>query len=124
MLGAVSERRWVLRRKDSASWDCERRFVLEWAEWSETASSVWLDNGLAVAPRCRVLFRLESPPRSRMLFATNEAGREWLGVVFLLEMRLSSGLGLAGVAGGGLGSRFELELAMLHGLSRRLSGDL
>ena len=71
-----------------------------------------------------MLLRLESPARSRTLFATKDARREWLGVVFLLEIRLSSGLGLAGVAGGGLGSSAELELATLHGLSLRLSGDL
>ena len=59
-----------------------------------------------------------------MLLDTIDAGREVAGVVFLLEMRLSSGLGLAGVAGGGRGSNAELELATLHGRSRRLSGDL
>ena len=81
-----------------------------------------MDNGLAVA-RCRALLRRESDAKSRMLLATKLAGLECEGVVFLLEIRLSSGLGEAGVAGGGLGSAAELELATLHGLSRRLSGD-
>ena len=71
-----------------------------------------------------VLFLLESLPKSRIELATNEAGREGAGVLFLLDIRLSSGLGLAGVAGGGRGSRAELELATLQGLSLRLSGDL
>lgn len=98
--------------------------MLEWVEWSDCVSSVWLDSGLAPEALCNALFRLESPPKSRILFATNEAGRDGVGVLFLLEIRLSSGLGLAGVAGGGLGSKAELELATLQGLSRRLSGDL
>ena len=51
-----------------------------------------------------------------------EAGLDLGGELFRLEMRLSSGLGDAGVAGGGLGS-VELELAMLHGLGLRRSGD-
>ena len=87
-------------------------------------SSVWLDNGLAVDALCSALFRRESLPRSLKLLPTIDAGREWFGVVCLLEIRLSSGLGLAGVAGGGRGSKAELELATLHGLSLRLSGDL
>lgn len=61
--------------------------------------------------------------RSLREFPTIEAGLEWFGVEFQLDNRLNSGLGLAGVAGGGLGSSIEVELATLHGLSRRLSGD-
>jgi hypothetical protein len=51
-----------------------------------------------------MLFRLESLLKSRILLATTDVGLEWLGVVLLLDIRLSSGLGLVGVAGGGRGS--------------------
>ena len=96
--------------------------MLECVEWRDTVSSVWAESGLA--RWSRALLRRESDGSSRVLLATKEAGREWPGVVFLLEIRLSSGLGLAGVAGGGLGSNAaELELATLHGLSLLLSGE-
>lgn len=93
-------------------------------ECKDIVSSVWLESGLAAEALCSVLFRLESPTRSLELFAMIDAGLECPGVLLRLEMRLSSGLGLAGVAGGGLGSKALLELATLQGLSRRLSGDL
>ena len=70
----------------------------------EAVSSVCELNGLAADDRCSALLRPDSLLTSRMLLATKEAGRERLGEVFLLEIRLSSGLGLAGVAGGGRGS--------------------
>ena len=120
MLGAVSERRWPRKWSDSLGWDS--KLSLERVECKDPVSSVWLASGLA-ATRCRALLRRESEAKSRMLLATNDAGLECDGVLFLLDMRLSSGLGEAGVAGGGLRSEFELALATLQGLSRRLSGD-
>jgi hypothetical protein len=120
MFGAVSERRWP--RKWSESRGCESRLSLDRVECRDPVSSVWLASGLA-AGRCRALLRRESDAKSRMLLATKDAGLECDGVLFLLDIRLSSGLGEAGVAGGGLGSACELELATLQGLSRRLSGD-
>lgn len=121
MFGAVSERRWPRKVSGSRGW--ERRLSLDLVECRDAVSSVWLDSGLA-ADRCSVLLRRESGAKSRTLFATKDGGRECEGVLFLLEIRLSSGLGDAGVAGGGLGSAFEVELATLQGLSRLLSGDL
>lgn len=78
--------------------------VPECVEWREAVSSVCELSGLAPDVLWSMLFRLDSLLKSRMLLATKDVGLEWLGVLFLLEIRLSSGLGLAGVAGGGLGS--------------------
>lgn len=121
MFGAVSDRRREL--KENASGWVGRRLVLEWVECKEPVSSVWLDNGLPAGARCKILFRLESP-RSLDRVPTIDAGRELPGVALRLDIRLSSGLGLAGVAGGGRGSNADEELATLHGRSRRRSGDL
>ena len=68
-------------------------------EWRDIVSSVWLERGLAIDALFNVLLRLDSLPRSRIELATNDAGREVAGVLFLVDIRLSSGLGLAGGAG-------------------------
>lgn len=121
MFGAVSDRRWIRYGSESP-----RRPVPEWVERIEEVSSVWELSGLAT-DLCKVLFRREDISKSRMLLATSEVGLDRLGVLFLLDMRLSSGVARAGVTGGGLGSRlFELELATLHGrclLLSSLSGE-
>ena len=68
-------------------------------------SSVWLLSGDATLARFSTLFLLESlvavTAKSRMLLATKLAGLDCEGVVLRLLILLNSGLGEAGVAGGG-----------------------
>jgi hypothetical protein len=123
MFGAVSDRRCEGNRDKPGSSFAESKLALEWVECSDAVSSVCELNGLEPDALCSTLFLLESELKSRTLLATNEAGLEWLGVVFLLDIRLSSGLGLAGVGIGARGSLFELVLAILHGRSLRRSGE-
>lgn len=76
-------------------------------------------SGLAPAERFTWLLKRDSALKSR----THDEGLDCAGVLSRLEMRLNSGLGLAGVAGGGRGSGLEAVLAILQGRGRLRSGE-